>query len=385
MSIIPYARHEMTQTDIEAVLHVLKSDFLTQGPSITRFEKASAEYIGAPYAVAVANGTAALHLAALALNVKPGSRVITSPITFVASANCVRYCGGDVDFCDVDPQTGLIDLDLLEAKLQSVPKGTYQGVIPVDLAGYPVDLFRLHQLAKQYNCWILEDACHAPGGGLNVTQSQWHGCGDASLADAAIFSLHPAKHIASGEGGIITTSSQAMYEKLCQLRTHGITKDPSKMSQNDGGWYYQMQELGYNYRLPDILAALGHSQLLRADENLHKRREIAKRYDQALKGTSICPILPDKTVQHAYHLYVILSSKRTALYDFLKSKNIFAQVHYIPVHLQPYYAELGWKQGDFPHAEAFYQQCLSLPMYPSLSQDEQEQVIQALLEFNANV
>lgn len=378
---IPYARHEVTHSDIQALTQVLQSDFLTQGPAITAFEEAFAKYIGSPYAVAVANGTAALHLAAIALGVNPRTRVITSPITFVASANCIRYCEGEVDFCDVDPHTGLMDLDLLEAKLQAAPKGTYQGVIPVDLAGYPVDLVRLHQLANQYGLWILEDACHAPGGKLH-SPDQSYGCGDAQLTEAAIFSLHPAKHIASGEGGVITTSSKEIYEKLCQLRTHGITKDPSKMSQNDGGWYYQMQELGYNYRLPDILAALGHSQLLRAEENLHKRRERAKRYDQALKGTSIHSIVPASHVEHAYHLYIVLHEHRQALYDFLKSNQIFAQVHYIPVHLQPYYASLGWKSGDFPQAEAFYQRCLSLPMYPSLSLSEQDFVIEKLLEFD---
>ncbi len=379
---IPYGRQEITQADIEAVVAALKSDFLTQGPRIEAFEQAFALYMGAPYAVAVANGTAALHLSALALGVQPGTKVITSPITFAASANAVLYAGGEVAFCDIDPKTYLLDLNKLQTMLAKAPAGTYQGVIPVDYAGYPVPMAELKELCDRYGLWILEDACHAPGGQFKDPAGNLHRCGDCTYADAAIFSFHPVKHIAAGEGGMVTTSRKDIYEKLLLLRTHGITKSPGQMQQNDGGWYYEMQALGFNYRLTDIQAALGLSQLDRAKINLQKRRWLAERYDERLEGLdNITTPTVSETVRHAYHLYVIRTAGRKALYDYLREHQIMAQVHYVPVHLHPYYRRLGWKKGDFPVAETFYEQCLSLPMYPSLTLAEQDYVIETIVHF----
>jgi len=374
---IPYGKQHITQADIEAVVEVLKSDFLTQGPAIAAFEKAFAQYIGCQYAVAVANGTAALHLCTLALEVNETSKVITSPITFAASANCVRYCGGEVVFADIDPQTALLDIEKVKALLEASPNETYQGIIPVDFAGYPVNMEAFRALAEEYNLWLIEDACHAPGGYFTDSHGKPQNCGNSNYADLAIFSFHPVKHIASGEGGMITTNRKDLYEKLIQLRTHGITKEPHLLKENHGGWYYEMQTLGYNYRLPDILAALGISQLSRAAENLEKRKAIAKRYDEAFQGTAIKPLAAAEG--HAYHLYVIQTEKRKELYDYLREHTIYSQVHYIPVHQQPYYKQ--WNAYSLPNAEAYYAQCLSLPMYPSLTKEEQAFVIEKVLEF----
>ena len=389
MKPIPYGRQHITQADIDAVVETLQSNFLTQGPKVLEFEQKFAEYVGAKYAVAVANGTAALHLCALALGVNEDSRVITTPITFAASANCVRYCGGTVEFADIDPETGLLNLDKVRQKLESQPKGYYSGLIPVDFAGLPVNLEEFRKLADEYGLWIIEDACHAPGGYFLDSKGKKQMCGNGNYADLAIFSFHPVKHIATGEGGMITTNNPELYEKLLILRTHGITRDPAKMHENHGGWYMEMQELGYNYRMPDMLTALGISQLKRADEGLQRRQEIAKRYDSAFQNSKDIKILNpaayveenSEKVYHAYHLYVIQVEKRKDLYDFLRTKNIFAQVHYIPVHLMPYYRDLGFKKDDFPLAEAYYEMCLSLPMYPSLTDEEQDYVIASVQEF----
>jgi UDP-4-amino-4,6-dideoxy-N-acetyl-beta-L-altrosamine transaminase len=380
MKPIPYGRQHITDEDIEAVAKVLKSDFLTQGPAIEKFEKKFAEYIGCKYSVAVANGTAALHLSALALGVNEKSRVITTPITFAASANCVLYCGGKISFADIDPETALIDLDKVEDILKKNP-GTYQGIIPVDLAGYPVDLERLKKICEKHNLWIIEDACHAPGGYFTDSKGIKQKCGNGAYADLAIFSFHPVKHIATGEGGMITTNRKDLYNKLLLLRTHGITKDPARMKKNDGGWYMEMQELGYNYRLSDMQAALGSSQLKRADEGLEKRKAIAARYDEAFKNSPLELFKVKEGLEHAFHLYIIKTKKRKELYDYLRAQQIFAQVHYIPVHTMPYYKSLGWKQGDMPFAEKYYEQCLSLPMYPTLTSEEQEYVIDKVLGF----
>jgi len=377
---IPYGKQHITEDDIAAVVKTLQSDFLTQGPKIAEFEQAFAAYVGAKYAVAVANGTAALHLSALALGVNEKSKVITTPITFAASANCVRFCGGTVDFVDIDPDTALIDLNILEEKLSSKPLGYYSGVIPVDFSGLPVDLERLKNIASQYNLWIIEDACHAPGGYFVDSTGEKQLCGNGKFADLTVFSFHPVKHTTTGEGGMITTNNEALYQKLMMLRTHGITKNPEWMSKNDGGWYYEMQMLGYNYRLPDINAALGISQLKRAAEGVQRRREIAKRYDEAFAG-KIEFLQTAENVGHAYHLYIIQVEQRKELYEFLKKQNIFTQVHYIPVHLLPYYRKFGWKEGDMPVAEKYYQKCLSLPMYPTLTMGEQNFVIEEILEF----
>ena len=378
---IPYGKQFISEEDIAAVTETLKSDFLTQGPKIGEFEKKFAAYIGSDFAVAVSNGTAALHLCALALNVNEDSKVITTPITFAASANCVRYCGGEVVFADIDPETALIDIDQVKSLLEASPKGTYHGIIPVDFAGYPVNLEHLRKLADEYNLWIVEDACHAPGGYFTDSKGVKQNCGNGVYADLTIFSFHPVKHIACGEGGMITTNSKELYEKLLLLRTHGITKDPLLLHKNDGGWYYEMQELGYNYRLPDMNAALGISQLKRAEENLERRKEIAKKYDDAFAGTNIQLIKPAEGYDHAYHLYIIQVAKRKELYDYLKKHDILAQVHYIPVHQQPYYQQLGYSKEAYPYANNYYKNCLSIPMFPSLTDREQDFVIEKILEF----
>ncbi len=379
---IPYGRQQITEADIQAVSEVLRSDFLTQGPAIEAFETAFAEYVGAPHAIAVANGTAALHLCVLALGLQPGERVITTPITFAASANCVRYAGGEVWFADVDPATGLLDPSEVRKLLKAHPKGFFKGIIPVDYAGHPADLRAFRQLANEYDLWLIEDACHAPGGAI-VEGNKEIRCGSGQLTELAIFSFHPVKHIACGEGGMVTTANAELAEKIRLLRTHGITKDPVRMGQNPGGWYYEMQELGYNYRLSDMQAALGNSQLQRADEGLDRRHEIAERYDEAFEDMDdIAPLEVAENIAHAYHLYVVQTTRRKELYDYLRSQEIYAQVHYIPVHQLPYYQGNPTTPERLPCAEAFYGGCLSLPMFPSLTDEEQERVIASVLAFH---
>ncbi len=385
MKSIPYGKQFIDNTDIEAVVDILKSDFLTQGPKIQEFEEKFAKKIGAKYAVAVSNGTAALHLSALSVGVNQASKVITSPITFSASANCIRYCGGEVIFEDINPENLLLDPIKVRKLLEISPKGTYSGIIPVDFAGFPVDMQVFRELADEFGLWIIEDSCHSPGGYFIDKFGNRHYCGDGSLADLAIFSFHPVKHIATGEGGMITTNREDLYEKLLRLRTHGIVKDPKFMSQNPGGWYMELQELGYNYRLTDFQAALGISQLSRLDWSLERRHAIAKKYDQLFEFTEIKTVKIASSIFHAYHLYVIQTRKRLELYEFLKQRKILCQVHYIPVHLMPYYAGFGWKKGDFPISESYYEQCLSLPMYPTLSEEEQDFVIISILEFIKNL
>ena len=378
---IPYGRQHITDEDIDAVVKALKSDFLTQGPEIATFEKAFAEYIGCKYAVAVSNGTAALHLCTMALEVNKNSRVITSSITFAASANCVRYCDGEVYFADIDPKTYLLDITKVRALLEKHPKGYFQGIIPVDFAGNAVNLEEFKKLADEFGCWIIEDACHAPGGYFTDSKGVKQNCGNSQFADLAIFSFHPVKHIACGEGGMVTTNDEKLYNKLIKLRTHGITKDPNLMHKNDGGWYYEMQELGYNYRITDFQAALGTSQLKKANTGLARRREIAQTYFESFKTNPKIKGQSGVIEGHAYHLYIIEVEKRKELYDFLRSNNIFCQVHYIPVHTLPYYESLGWKQGDFVNAENYYKGCLSLPMYPTLTKEEQTFVIEQINSF----
>lgn len=377
---IPYGKQSITAEDIEAVVESLQGDFLTQGPKIKEFEDAFAAYVGAKYAVAVSNGTAALHLSAMALGVKPGKKVITTPITFAASANCIQYCGGEVEFADIDAETGLLDINRVRCLLEASPAGTYSGIIPVDFAGKPVDLEAFRRLADEHELWIIEDACHAPGGYFIDSQGRKQLCGNGQYADLAIFSFHPVKHIACGEGGMITTNDVDLYNKLVLLRTHGITKDPLLMHENHGGWYYEMQELGYNYRLTDFQASLGITQLKRADKGLKRRMEIAKRYDSAFRGTNVNNNIGEYKEGHAYHLYIIKVKARKHLYDELRKIGIFTQVHYIPVHTLPYYRDKGFNKGDYPIAEKYYEQCLSLPMYPTLSKEEQELVINYILD-----
>lgn len=378
---IAYGRQQITPEDVQAVTETLYSDYLTQGPKVAEFEEQFAAYVGAKYAVAVANGTAALHLCALALGVQPGQRVITTPITFSASANCVRYCGGEVHFADIDPATALLDLKAVRRLLESHPKGYFHGLIPVDFAGLPVNLEEARQLADEFGLWMIEDACHAPGGFFLDSQGREQRCGNGQFAELAIFSFHPVKHIATGEGGMITTNRPDLYEHLLRLRTHGITKEPALLQRpSDGGWYMEMQELGYNYRMPDMLCALGISQLTRAEEGLQRRRELAARYDAAFAGAPGVQLLTP-AAGHAYHLYVIQVADRRGLYDFLREKQIFTQVHYIPVHTMPYYQQLGWQPGNFPLAETYYAHCLSIPLFPSLTDEEQLYVIDCIREF----
>ncbi|HNP77303.1 MAG TPA: UDP-4-amino-4,6-dideoxy-N-acetyl-beta-L-altrosamine transaminase [Cyclobacteriaceae bacterium] len=380
MEIIPYGKQHITEADITAVVAALKGEYLTQGPTVQDFEKKFAAYVGATYAVAVANGTAALHLSAMALEVNATSNVITTPITFAASANCVRYCGGSITFADIDPNTALLDISRVRELLQSSPPSTYQGIIPVDFAGYPVNLEAFRDLADEFGLWIIEDACHAPGADFTDRAGIKQRCGNGKFADLAIFSFHPVKHIACGEGGMITTNNGELYEKLLLLRTHGISRSPERMHENHGGWYYEMLELGFNYRLTDIQSALGISQLVRADEGLLRRRQLAARYDKAFRNTPVRTIASEPSVSHAYHLYVIRVQNRKLMYDYLRSKGIYAQVHYIPVHQMPYYQGLGYKKGSMPFAEAYYEECLSLPMYPALTDAEQDRVVNEVLE-----
>lgn len=381
MKPIPYGRQDINEADISAVTGALQSDFLTQGPAIAQFEKEFSDYIGVKYSVAVSNGTAALHLCAMALGVDEKTNVITTPITFAASANCVRYCGGNVFFADIEKESYLIDLNKAESLLRSKPKGFFKGIIPVDFAGRAVDMEDCKTLADRYGLWIIEDACHAPGGYFVDSKGNQQWCGNSQFADLGIFSFHPVKHIACGEGGMITTNSADLYQKLILYRTHGITKDPALMHENHGGWYYEMQDLGYNYRLTDFQAALGSSQLKRADAGLKRRREIAAIYNEAFRGQK--GILGQSGVVegHAYHLYIIEVEDRLGLYNHLRANNIFTQVHYIPVHTLPYYRQQGWQQGDFQNAEGYYSRCLSLPMFPTLKDNEQQYVIEKIREY----
>ena len=390
---IPYGKQDIQQSDIDAVVKVLKSDFLTQGPTVKRFEEEFADYVGVKYAVAVSNGTAALHLNTLALDVTTGDKVITSPITFAATANCVRYCGGEVVFSDIDPDTYLLDIDKVRILLESAPKGTYSGIIPVDFAGRAVDLEALRELADEFGLWIIQDSCHSPGGYFVDRNGEHQNCGNGKFADLSIFSFHPVKHIACGEGGMITTNNKALYEKLLTLRTHGITKDESlyindkKFASSNNyiqeypGWYMEMQNLGFNYRITDIQAALGSSQLVRAHEGVNRRREIAEKYNNSFKGKPYLISQSGIIEGHAYHLYIIEVKDRFNLYNYLKNNGIYTQIHYVPCHLMPYYRKFGWKEGDLPVAEKYYSRCISLPMYPTLSNFDQNTVIDKINSF----
>lgn len=388
--VIPYGKQHITEEDIQAVVETLQSDYLTQGPKIKEFEDNFAHYVGATYAVAVTNGTAALHLSAMALSIEPGDKVITTPITFAASANCIRYCGGEVVFGDIDPETYLLDVNSVKKLLEQSPKGTYKGIIPVDFAGRAVNLEEFKELAIAYDLWIIEDACHAPGGYFIDSNGKKQLCGNGSFAELAIFSFHPVKHIASGEGGMITTNDEALYQKLLQLRTHGIVKDHN-LYQNSiefaGGkddyplWYMEMQDLGYNYRMTDFQAALGNSQLQRADNGLIRRKEIAKVYQRAFADRSFIKGQSGVINGHAYHLYILEVSDRLGLYNYLRTQQIYAQIHYIPCHLMPYYRQFGWKEGDLPASEQYYTCCISLPMYPTLLESQQLYIIDHILKF----
>lgn len=381
MKKIPYGRQNITDEDIKAVVEVLKSDWLTQGPKIQEFEECFADYIGCKYAVAVSNGTAALHLSTLSLGVKKGDKVITTPITFAATANCIRYSEGDVVFADIDPETWLLDINKVRELLEASPLGTYKGIIPVDFAGRAVDMEAFRKLADDFGCWIIEDACHAPGGYFVDSIGDKHNCGNGDFADLAIFSFHPVKHIACGEGGMITTNDKKLYHKLRNLRTHGIQQMPELRQFNHGVWYYEMQELGFNYRLTDFQAALGISQLKHAETGLNKRKELAAIYEKYFSDKSYIKRQVGIIKGHAYHLYIAEFENRNGLINYLRDRGIFAQVHYIPVHLMPYYRQFGWKDGDMSIAENYYRYCLSLPIYPTLEMEEQVYVMNTINAF----
>jgi len=384
MKQIPYGRQEINQEDIQAVVAVLQSDWLTQGPAIQRFEEAVAAYCGAKYAVAVSNATAALHLACLAAGLGSDDLLWTSPNTFVASANCGLYCGAEVDFVDIDPRTYNMSVDALEEKLMQAAKSGRlpKVVIPVHFAGQSCQMKEIRKLADRYNFTVIEDAAHAIGGSYLGEK-----IGACQFSEMTVFSFHPVKIITTGEGGMVLTNREDLYEKLLRLRTHGITRDERLMTKPaDGPWYYQQIELGYNYRMTDLQAALGYSQLQRIDEFVRRRRYLAGRYDQMLKDLPVTLPWQDPDTYSAYHLYVIrlqpnqLSKSRKQIFEELRAAGINVNVHYIPVHTQPYYARMGFKAGDFPAAEAYYREAITLPLYYGLSDADQDYVVERLRE-----
>lgn len=376
---IPYGRQDISEEDIQAVAAVLKSDFLTQGPAVPAFEAAIAAYVGGGHAVAVNSATSALHIACMALGVGPGDRVWTTPNTFVASANCARYCGADVDFVDIDPRTYNMCAEALAARLKaaaaagSLPKV----VIPVAFAGQSCDMRAIRALADQYGFAIIEDASHAIGGrylGKPI------GCGDH--ADITVFSFHPVKVITTAEGGLCVTRSAELAEAMRLARSHGVTRDAALMTgPSEGAWYYQQVSLGYNYRMTDMQAALGVSQMDRLDAFVARRHEIARRYDQLLAGAPLTVPFQHPDGYSGLHLYPVVlqdATRRRAVFDAMRAAGILVNVHYIPVHTQPYYCELGFKPGDFPNAEAYYAGAISLPMYPGLTDAQQDYVVNTL-------
>ena len=373
MHYIPYGRQDINEDDINAVVEVLKSDFLTTGPKVAEFEQKFAEYVGAKYAVAVSNGTAALHIACLSAGIKEGDVVITSPNTFAASANCALYCGATPVFVVIDPVTYNIDCKSIEQLITDKTKA----IIPVHYTGQPCDMDEIHRIADKYNLLVIEDAAHAVG-------AEYKGKKIGGLSDMTEFSFHPVKHITCGEGGIVTTNDEKLYEKLKLYRTHGITRNPDEMSQYDGAWYYEQIGLGYNYRITDFQSALGMSQLKRIETFLKRRREIADKYNQAFQnmdGITIPKQLKD--TNSAWHLYVIQVDKsiRRQMFDFLRENNIGVNVHYIPVYTFPYYREHGYRDVKCEHAEALYESIISLPMYYGLKDEEQDYVIDKVKEF----
>lgn len=373
-SLLPYSRQSVNDADCQAVLRVLQTDYLTTGPTIAQFETTVANYVGAKYAVAFSNGTSALHAACHVADLQPGDEVLTTPLTFAATANAVLYTGAKPVFADVSARTYNLDPSSLTAQITTRTKA----ILPVDFAGRPVEHEEINQIAKQHGLMVIEDAAHALG-------ASYKGKKIGTWADMTMFSFHPVKAITTGEGGIITTNQTTLYERLVQFRSHGITRDPAKCEIYEGDWYYEMQCLGFNYRMTDIQAALGMSQMNRLDSFISRRREIARRYHEALQDidTLITPPLDDEA-QSGWHLYVIrlisqrLSANRKTVYDSLRAENIGVNVHYIPVYKHPYYRDLGYQAGLCPVAEQCYDSMLTLPLFPAMTNRDVEDVIEAV-------
>ncbi len=377
IKMIPYSRQKIEEDDIQAVVDVLRSDYITTGPRIAEFEKRVADYVGAGYAVAVANGTAALHAACFAAGIAPGDEVITTPITFAASANCIMYCGGRPVFADIDPKTYNIDPEDIKRKITDKTKA----VIPVHLAGQPCDMDAIQKIAEEYHLLVIEDGAHALG-------SEYKGKRIGSISDMTTFSFHPVKPITTGEGGIIVTDKEELYQKLCLFRSHGITREDSLMTRNEGPWFYQQMELGYNYRITDVQCALGCSQMNKLDKFLERRRELARRYHRAFQD---CPdiIVPYQLhdANSGWHLYIIqvLHCDRKNVFETLREKGIGVNVHYIPVYYHPYYREHGYQEVCCPNAEKLYEQMISIPLHPSLSNGQQDYIIQTIKDTLGNL
>lgn len=378
---IPYGRQDISQEDIEAVVRVLQSDFLTQGPAVPAFERAIADYCGAAHSVATNSATSALHIACLALDVGPGDLVWTTPITFVASANCARYCGAAVGFVDIDPRTYNMSVERLSEKLELARASNQQlpkVVIPVHLAGQPCDMEAIHKLSKEYGFRIIEDASHAIGGSYRGEK-----IGNCRFSDITVFSFHPVKIITTGEGGMATTNDLELVKIMARLRSHGVTRYPSEMTHApDGPWYYQQIELGFNYRMNELQAALGLSQLKRLDEFVTQRHAIAKRYDKMLASTQVVTPWQHPDTYSGLHLYIVrvAADNHRASFENLRAGGVGVNLHYIPVYRHPYYERLGFNREDFPESERYYSEAISLPMYPGLSQEQQDEVVRLLMQ-----
>ena len=379
---IPYGRQDITEADIDAVVDVLRSDFITQGPVVPRFEQAVAAYCGTKHAVATNNATSALHLACLALGLGPGDSLWTSPITFVASANCGLYCGATVDFVDIDPRTNnLCPLALEEKLLQAEKNGCLPKIlIPVHLAGLPCDMQSIHALVQKYGVHIIEDASHAIGG-----KYQDLPIGSGRYSDITVFSFHPVKIITSAEGGMALTNNSELANTMGLLRSHGITRETVQMSKApDGPWHYQQIALGYNYRLTDMQAALGLSQMARLDNYVNRRHNISNRYDELLRDWPVTLPWQHTDAYSALHLYVIrlqldnIERSHRAVFETLREHNIGVNLHYIPVYTQPYYQAMGFKTSDFPESQKYYSEAISLPIYPILTSEQQDTVVNVL-------
>ncbi|MCK5831377.1 MAG: UDP-4-amino-4,6-dideoxy-N-acetyl-beta-L-altrosamine transaminase [Methylococcales bacterium] len=384
---IPYGRQNISEKDIQSVVDILRSDYLTQGPVLPRFEKAVSDYVKSNYAVAVTNGTSALHIACLALGLGQGDWLWTSPITFVASANCGLYCGAKIDFVDIDPYTFNMSISALEQKLQEAEKKGVlpKVIIPVHFAGQSCDMKAMACLAQRYGFFIIEDACHAIGG----TYAE-QPIGSCQYSDIAVFSFHPVKIITTGEGGMAVTNQLLLAEKMSSLRRHGITRDAKKMThESEGDWYYQQVDLGFNYRMTELQAALGLSQLKRLPEFIERRTQLAKQYNDLLADSSIATQQQIVEATSAWHLFVIRLKlpdgvTQKAIFSKLRKQNIGVNVHYIPVHLQPYYHKMGFRQGDFPIAENYYKHAISLPLFFDLAEADMMHVVTCLKKICSN-